>query len=62
MSETPDLKNWYHVSFNEQGFSRNVAFPGKDPWSDFAPWDRIIRVCFKGAEIFLGSDEIYVFT
>lgn len=57
-----ELKNWYHVTFDEKGITRNVDPPEKESWTDFVPWDRIIRICFKSAEYFLYTDEIYIFT
>ena len=62
MTEIYPLKDWYHVTFDGQGITRDVAPPRKAAWSDFVPWDRIIRVCFKGGESFLLTDELYIFT
>ncbi|MBN2151863.1 MAG: hypothetical protein JW839_10480 [Candidatus Lokiarchaeota archaeon] len=56
------LDTWYRVRVDDRGITRDVHPPGREPWIDFVEWDKIVRVCFKAAEDFLSSDEIYVFT
>lgn len=55
------LESWFHVTFDETGFYRHVNPPSREGFDDFVRWDQIIRICFKLAEDFLFSDEIYVF-
>jgi hypothetical protein len=55
------LSNWYHVRFDADGVTRDVHPGGKEPWTDFVPWDKIVRICFKTAEDFEESDELYIF-
>jgi len=62
MDDSKKLDAWFHVSFNDEGISWNVAAPGGEPWTDFVSWGQIIRVCFKSAEFFLSTDEIYIFS
>lgn len=53
--------DWYTVTFDETGFTRQVAPPGGEAWTDSVRWDEIVRVCLE-MEDFLGSDSLYVFT
>nr|MDO8115466.1 hypothetical protein [Candidatus Sigynarchaeota archaeon] len=62
MASPGPLSTWYHVRFDENGITRDVHPGDKEPWSDFVPWAKIIRICFKTAEDLMFSDEIYIFT
>jgi hypothetical protein len=63
MSTSPGpLDAWYNVRVDEKGITRDVHPRGREPWTDFVAWDKIIRVCFKTAVDFFNSDEIYIFT
>ena len=56
-----DLTDWYRVYFDDLAVHRDVAPPGRDPWSDEFAWADIVRVCFKTGSLF-ESDELYIFT
>ncbi|HME55463.1 MAG TPA: hypothetical protein VKM55_24870 [Candidatus Lokiarchaeia archaeon] len=56
------LSSWYHVRFDDDGITRDVHPSDQEPWTDFVPWDKIIRICFQTAEEFFESDELYIFT
>lgn len=59
---TPELSDWYAVTFDDRAVRREVAPPGGTPWSDEFAWADVVRVCFKTAEELFEHDEIYVFT
>lgn len=52
---------WYTITFDEVGFTRHVAPPGGEAWTDSVQWDEIVRVCLEMQD-FLGTDSLYVFT
>jgi hypothetical protein len=56
------LNSWFHVTFDETGFYRRVHPPHHEGYEDFVQWNKIIRICFKLADDFLFSDELYIFT
>lgn len=53
--------DWYHVTFDETGFTRHVAPPGGEAWTDAVAWPEIVRVCLEMEGLF-GSDSLHVFT
>lgn len=53
--------DWYHVTFDETGFTRHVTPPGGEAWTDSVQWAEIVRVCLE-MEDFIGTDSLYVFT
>ena len=62
MDNPGTLSSWYHVRFDDDGITRDVHPGNREPWTDFVSWDKIIRICFKTAEEFYESDELYIFT
>jgi len=53
--------DWYIVVFDETGFTRRVAPPGGEAWTDSVTWDEIVRVCLEMEGLY-GSDSLFVFT
>lgn len=52
---------WFKVLFDEAEIHLDVAAPSYEPWQARLEWQRIIRICFKTADL-AGSDEMYIFT
>jgi hypothetical protein len=52
--------NWFHVTFDEHGFTRRAQPLGAEAWADTVRWDEIERVCLQMEGLF-GSDALYVF-
>jgi len=59
--ESKKLENWFSVSWDTEYIYRNVAPPGKQPWSDKFRWSDIERICFDATD-YMYSDDIYFFT
>lgn len=57
-----ELSAWFRVHFDEKGVYWLVNPPQSEAWTEFIDWGRIIRICFKSADFFLLSDDLYIFT
>src|SRR5262245_44751822 len=52
---TPELKDWFRVTWDERSVSIEARPPGREAWSASFEWSSVVRVCFK-TEDMLVSD------
>lgn len=55
------LNEWYFVEWDDEGITRRVHPPGREPWSDRIEWNMIQRICYEVRDDFI-SDCIFIFT